>query len=204
MLLSIFMRNFFTIFCLFFAVNAYSSIVTIDLTWGFDHRIQEGSIIQVVAYRTGAGSYPDSGAENNFIESGELNGETVYNANSTVSGNNLLYSFSVSENSSGFFVFEQFEISYYNRIYLRIFESSDLESASESSWGLTRAYIIPQNGKPYTITIRDFEPTNTNLFGAGPFEVIPEAGVLSLVSAGFIILTGVTFLSRRKNAKRIP
>ena len=186
------------------AVNANAMIMTLNLSWGFGQNIQEGSVVQVVAYRTGSGSAQTGGAVNNFEQDGEFLGLPYYNSESVVPQNHeLIESFSVQENISGYFIFEQFEISYYNRIYLRIFDSSDLESASESSWGLTRAYIIPQNGKPYTITIRDFEPTNTNLFGAGPFEVIPEAGVLSLVSVGLVILTGVTFLSRRKNAKRI-
>lgn len=186
------------------AVNANAMIMTLNLSWGFGRNIQEGSIVQVVAYRTGSGSAPTGGAVNNFEQDGEFLGLPYYDAESVVLQNHeLIESFSVQENISGYFIFEQFEISYYNRIYLRIFEATNFDNSVESEWGLTRTYIIPQNGKPYTITVRDFELTDTNFFWTGCFEVIPDGNVLILVSLGFVFLIGVTILNRRKNARRV-
>lgn len=174
------------------AVNANAMIMTLNLTWDFGQNIQEGSIVQVVAYRTGSGSAPTGGAANNFEQLGELSGVPYYDSESVVRPNHeLIESFSVQENASGYFILEQFEISYYNRVYIRIFSGTNLNSFVESFWGLSGIYSFPQNGKPYTINLIGLNPTNSNYFGSPYFEVIPEPNlnVLLIIGSVFMLLS---------------
>jgi hypothetical protein len=74
------MKRFIATIILVFMLTAQcmGAIVTIDLVWGFspNYNIQEGSIVQVVAYRTGQGSNPSGGAANNFDEMGGISWRT--------------------------------------------------------------------------------------------------------------------------------
>lgn len=172
---------------------ASALIVTINLTWGLspNYNVQEGSIVQVVAYRTGQGSNPVGGGANNFDITGEYLNESVFDAYTTPENHNIVYETTVNANINNYFVYEQFELlSNYNRIYIRIFESTSLQGdeVTLSHWGLTPVNTLPQNGRPTTVYYNNFNRvTNQNYFGTPYFEVIPEVPTGNLIAICLIL-----------------
>lgn len=168
-------------------------VVTIDLAWGLspNYNVQEGSIVQVVAYRTGQGSNPQPGADNNFDVTGDYLGESTYDAYNTPFNHNIVYETTVNANLNNYFVLEQFELlANYNRIYIRIFSETSLpeNGVRLSYWGMTPLNIIPQNGRPVTVYYNNFNRvTNENYFGTAQyFEVIPEVPTGNLIALGIL------------------
>ncbi len=177
-------------------LTASAVIVTIDLSWGLTpaYNVQNGSIVQVIAYRTGGG-IPGGGptADDNFMVTGEYMGESTYDAYSTIDSRyDIVHETTVNEDTYNYFVLEQFELlGNYNRIYIRMFEATDLsnDELTLSYWGLTS--IVSFNGnKPVTLIYHNFNQINTeNYFGTPYFEVIPEPSTTSLMGIFLIALT---------------
>jgi len=178
-------------------------IVTIDLAWGLypDYNVQEGSIVQIVAYRTGQGSNLQPGADNNFDVTGEYLNESVFDAYTTPNNHNIVYETTVNANLNRYFVLEQFELlENYNRIYVRIFDATSLSDneVTLSYWGLTTVNNIPQNGRPVTIYYNNFSGvTNQNYFGTPYFEVIPEVPTGNLIAICLILFV-ITRICKHK------
>jgi hypothetical protein len=182
-------------------LSASALIVTIDLSWSLtpDYNVQNGSIVQVVAYRTGGG-IPGGGptADDNFMVTGEYMGESTYDAYSTTDSRyDIVYETTV-EQDFNYFVYEQFELlGNYNRIYIRIFDATNLsDEITLSYWGLTP--IVNFNKKPVTLYYYNYDQINTeNYFGTPYFEVIPEPSTGSLIGLFLIPLT-IRWIRNRK------
>ena len=96
----------------------------------------------------------------------------------------------VSAGPSGYYFYEQYLVNDYNRIYVRFFESSDLQTQEVqlSYWGLTTSRPLTGNpNKPVNIYLNNQSFRNENLFGSH-FEVIPEPPSFSLLIFGFLFL----------------
>lgn len=182
-------------------LSASALIVTIDLSWSLtpDYNVQNGSIVQVVAYHTGGG-IPGGGptADDNFMVTGEYMGESTYDAYSTTDSRyDIVYETTV-EQDFNYFVYEQFELlGNYNRIYIRIFDATNLsDEITLSYWGLTP--IVNFNKKPVTLYYYNYDQINTeNYFGTPYFEVIPEPSTGSLIGLFLIPLT-IRWIRNRK------
>ena len=166
-------------------IPASALVITIDLAWNMSpsYHIQEGSIVQVVAYRTGQGGNPRPGADNNFDVTGEYLGESIYDAYTTPNNHDIVYETTVNANLNNYFVLEQFDlIGNYNRVYIRMFSATDLpdDELNLSYWGMTP--IRNFNNKPITIHYDNFNGiVNENYFGTPYFEVIPEVPTGNLI-----------------------
>ncbi len=185
------------LFLLFFTAIAYSYTIDVTLTWSLtgNYHIQDGSLIEVIMFRTGQGHNPPSGVGNNFDVIDYYDGVPSYDAFSVVPNNHhLVLTGNVAQSSSNYFFKTNFVIlDNYNRIYFRIFSEPLTEDdyITYSYWGLTAAINRPGGKQPITIVMNNFVGvTNYNQFGQGiaPFEVIPEPPIARLVLYGFLVI----------------
>jgi len=110
------------LFCMVFSVHA--NTVTITLFWSYsgNYNVQEGSVIQLVMFRTGSGHNPGSGVNNNFDAIGTYDGATVYDPYSVPNNHYIVYETAVEAKPNGYYAFIDITVvENYNRIYLRIF-----------------------------------------------------------------------------------
>lgn len=79
------------LFCMVFSVHA--NTVTITLFWSYsgNYNVQEGSVIQLVMFRTGSDHNPGSGVNNNFDAIGTYDGATVYDPYSVPNNHYIVY-----------------------------------------------------------------------------------------------------------------
>lgn len=168
-------------------------IVSINLTWDYNqnYNVQEGSIVQIVAYRTGTASNQSGGADNNFDVVGEYNDLPVYNVDSTPINHHIVYETQVDQGVNNYYVSESFELlENYNRIYIRIFseEITDMDYVAYSYWGLTPIVNRPGGKKPIVLLYVNYNQiTNQNYFTTQDyFEVIPEVPTGNLIALGIL------------------
>lgn len=176
-------------------------VVTLNLTWENiqDYHVQEGSIVQVIAYRSNQGSNPSGGANNNFDVVGDYLGESIYDAYTTPNNHNIVYQTTVNQLLFSYYVYESFLLlGDYNRIYVRIFNEINLEEdVVLSYWGITPRQNF--NHFPVTIYYNNFNHiTNENYFGTPYFEVIPEVPTWNLILLGAITFV-IWSMCKRKN-----
>ncbi len=172
------------------ASNAF--VVSVNLTWDYNqnYNIQEGSIVQIVMYRTGSGSTPGSGADNNFTEMGVYQEESTYDAFSTPLNHYIVYETTVQQGINNYFVIDSFSLlDNYNRVYIRIFDEpiTPMDYVTYSYWGLTPVINRPAGQTPINIVYANFGGvTNYNQFGQPYFEVIPDVPTGNLIVLGII------------------
>jgi hypothetical protein len=124
----------------------------------------------------------------------EYLGEPTYDAYSTPVNHDIVLETTIQAGAN-YFVYEQFELlGNYNRVYIRIFEATDLSNDNLvlSYWGITSWANV--NKKPVTIYYNNFNRvTNENYFGTPYFEVIPEPSTMNLM---FFALPALLFRRR--------
>ena len=166
--------------------TCYGFIVTVDLIWNnplSTYNLQEGSIVQIIAYDHRDASRPSNGAINNFNEI-ENN---VFDSSTTPFNHDIVATSTLDDQT--FHISFYLTDSIYTRIYVRIIESIDSDDTL-SYWGLTSVHNIPQNGHPWSTVWRNEYAEEQDTFAGTNdyFEVIPEPMTIVLV------LTGIGFL----------
>ena len=102
--------------------SVHANTVTITLFWSYsgNYNVQEGSVIQLVMFRTGSGHNPGSGVNNNFDAIGTYDGATVYDPYSVPNNHYIVYETAVEAKPNGYYAFIDITVvENYNRIYLR-------------------------------------------------------------------------------------
>ena len=175
--------------------SALAYVVTVDLTWGFNasNPIQAGSIVQLIAWDTSNADKPPTTASGNFDQLGTYQDEPTYDYGSTPDNHEIIAEMTVQQNASGYFIFQQFVVADYNRIYLRYFSEPTLPDyeVQLSYWGLTVSRPMTGNtNKPVSLIYANLNPNNQNYFGNPEpyFEVIPEVSTLNLLFIGLACL----------------
>lgn len=179
------MKLFFIIFYLI-PVTSFSYVINVTLSWNMnnDYNVQESSIIQLIAFNHNNSSYPTDYAEDNF----EMN-DGSYNPLTSPEGHDIVYQSNISyENNRLFFETSYILLGDYDRVYVRIFESTNFNEVELSHWGLTSVSRITGAGRA-SIIERNFDLDNTNYFSIDqPFEVIDEPVTIKLFFIGICIL----------------
>lgn len=104
--------------------HAIGVVVTIDFYWSdYQYGLSEGSIIQIVAYNRGESPNPRPIVGDIFEQSedGAYNPYSVADQNSEI-----VYQSSLFYDGQAFYLFSQFELLDYNRIYVRFFPRQTL------------------------------------------------------------------------------
>lgn len=178
--------------------SVHANTVTITLFWSYsgNYNVQEGSVIQLVMFRTGSGHNPGSGVNNNFDAIGTYDGATVYDPYSVPNNHYIVYETAVEAKPNGYYAFIDITVvENYNRIYLRIFSEpidSDMD-ITYSYWGLTALANRPAGKQPVTLVYSNFTGvTNHHQFGYNEpyFEVIPEPSTIRLIILGVLMFLG--------------
>lgn len=202
--------------------SAFALLVGISATWdatsASNNHLQDGSIVQVVAYSAAnGGSYPGSttgptAGDENFVQYGSTspaladgnpNGH-VYLMNTTVaSGNQIIYTGTMHDDGTGRMTFQTYvyldNASAYDHIYIRVFSTTDFPDDGTpvaSYWGISAASNI--TARPGTLGLVWW--TNVALPNQDYFEVIPEPGTLGMLGSGAFGV-GVAGLWRRGRKK---
>lgn len=161
------------------AVQCQAYVITINLSWAINDRynIQEGSIVQLIAYNSADSLPPPSTAIGNFEE--EAAG--IYNADTAPENHDIIYQTAVLNTGNKYQVFEIYELlGDYTSVYVRIFEANELNSGL-SYWGIVGPKDIPKSGK---VTIG---ANNYTLASQNYFEVIPEPSTINLVCLAVVL-----------------
>jgi len=190
------MRYITFLLCFFLlSIKSFGLIVTLNLTWGSNissYHLQEGSIVQVLAYTRNNASPPTQNAQDNFEQTGTENNLPVYDPNTTPNNHDILYQTQIQQGEDKhhniiYYISEQFTtISTADRIYVRIFESTDLNQNNTylSHWGLSSVRTIPNSGF-ITLQFKNINANHQNQFG---FEVIPEPKTINLLLFSFLFI----------------
>lgn len=155
-----------------FSIKCIGMVISINLMWNANHspNIQEGSIVQVVAYSSAA-EPPVADPDESFDEVGN----EVYDPFSTPDGHDIVYETSFYRKGNTYRVNETFEIfGMYNWVYLRIFSATGFEEEiTLSYWGLGSVSSIRSN-KTTSVYMNYNQINQQDYFGTEYFEVIPE------------------------------
>ena len=162
------------------------------------YNLQEGSIIQVIAYNSS-----DAGAlVNSAASQFELYGQTseqasaqpypsghipessdVYLANSTQSGHEIVYTGSLQNLDGWYGLYTQIQIDneVYDTVYIRVFGATSIEQGevTASYWGISGTTTLDPTFQFQNWTLEDVTAPNKNYF-----EVIPEPATLGLLGLG--------------------
>lgn len=176
---------------LYLALSSSAMVVTVSLTWTRDlsvYNLQEGSIMQVVAYNRNNASAPGSGASSNF----DITPDASYDPYTTPLNHNIVFQTSI-ENGR---VFDSFELlGNYDRLYIRMFQITDFgqDEVALSRWGLTQVRSVDQSLSSIYFNWNN-RPANNgpDPFRAPYFEVIPEPSTF-----GFMVLGGILLFVRK-------
>lgn len=161
---------YFTLSLFLLLQSARAYVVTVDLTWGFNssNPMQAGSVVQLVAWDTSDADKPPNTALGNFDQLGVYQDEPTYDYRTAPDNHDIISEMIVQQNASGYFIFQQFVIEDYNRVYLRFFDEPSLPNyeVELSYWGLTVSRPMTGNtNKPILLTYVNFNPTRENYFG---------------------------------------
>lgn len=200
--------------CLFagFAVPAKGMLMTLYFRWDIPagtadpdeymketYNLQEGSIIQVIAYKGEGGVSPDvvdqfgdayghatdTASAEPFDSGHDLGPGDVYLADNTQEGHTILYTGSVHQYSSWYGLYTQITVDdyMYDHVYIRIFGATEFPQGTNvaSYWGVSTPIKVDPDFQ--TQTYRLTNPTNL-LEYANWFEVIPEPATLGLLGLG--------------------
>lgn len=192
------------LFCLFaaFAPAAHAMLLELQFHWSNSdltaYNLQEGSIIQVIAYNSS-----DAGAlVNSAASQFELYGQTseqasaqpypsghipessdVYLANSTQSGHEIVYTGSLQNLDGWYGLYTQIQIDneVYDTVYIRVFGATSIEQGevTASYWGISGTTTLDPTFQFQNWTLEDVTAPNKNYF-----EVIPEPATLGLLGLG--------------------
>lgn len=216
---------FMVVFLCFVCTSAQAALVMLDIGWGFEdqtgltaaelrdtYHLQEGSIIQVIAYNSADSSAPGATASDNFAwwsttdddstsaepyDSGHVPPEKdVFLIDTTPEGHEILLTtaveFSAGDNSYGqdwYRTFDEFVVdtALYDTLYVRIFGATDVEGESNlvvaSYWGVGAVTNPNFSYQTYEWFVSDMVAPNLNYF-----EVIPEPCTLGLFGMGGMAL----------------
>ena len=211
------------------ATAAQAMLLTLDLRWTgtlLNYNLQEGSIIQVIGiqkegaedfnptvdfqfgdehlmpYGTwtgdpiGAAPYTDSGhapATN-----------TVWLADNTQTGHEILYTGAVQQNGSWYGLYTQITVDdwLYNTVYIRVFGATDIAQGvvTASYWGVSTPHTLQPTYHTDTLTLNNF----SNVTNANYFEVIPEPATLGLLGLGGVALAAWRRRRFARTAGNVP
>lgn len=178
------MKSLFLFMLLSMANLCSAAVVTVSLTWSGNlssYNLQEGSIVQIVAYDHRDASKPPSTAAGNFEEISP----NIYNPETFSDEHFMVYETYIAGNS----INVSFNMSGFTRIYIRVFEQTSFEEESLSNWGLSSIRNIPQNGHPWSTAWANVSAGRENTFSTGVyFEVIPEPTTLWLALFGAVCI----------------
>ena len=192
------------LFCLFaaFAPAAHAMLLELQFHWSNSdlttYNLQEGSIIQVIAYNSSGAGAPVNSAASQF----ELYGQTseqasaqpytsghipdssdVYLANSTQVGHEIVYTGSLQNLDGWYGLYTQIQIDneVYDTVYIRVFGATSIEQGevTASYWGISGTTTLDPTFQFQNWTLEDVNAPNKNYF-----EVIPEPATLGLLGLG--------------------
>lgn len=188
--------TFFFVFMHLFSIKCLGMLISISLMWNSNHspNIQEGSIVQVLAYSSSVASPPVATPESSFDEIGD----DIYDPFSTPENHDIVYESAFYSQGNTYRVIETFNlIGSYDRIYLRIFSATGFEEdVTLSYWGLGNVSTIRSN-RTTSVYMNYNQMNQQDYFGTEYFEVIPEPETSLL-----IILALPLFLKRASRPRR--
>lgn len=193
------------LFCLFaaFAPAAHAMLLELQFHWsGSDmtaYNLQEGSIIQVIAYNSQDADPPAVGSQ--FTLYGQTSDEDyaapyttgdehkipvpgdVYLANTTQSGHEIVYTGSLQNLDGWYGLYTQIQIDneVYDTVYIRVFGATSIEQGevTASYWGISGTTKLDPTFQFQNWTLEDVDAPNKDYF-----EVIPEPATLGLLGLG--------------------
>ncbi len=224
--------------CWLWVMPAQAVLVIIDLGWNYngnsdidntglktDYGLQEGSIIQVIAYNSGVGNAPGIDTDDNFDIFGGYNGpplngepnyppnnqapsdQTVYDPESVPPDHEIVYSTQIGPPAAGsnangydwYNIYTSFFMSGYDSIYIRVFGATEFPNGVviASYWGISDVQQYHGDGFGTWYVMYD-DVTATN--HVNYFEVIPEPGTLALLAMG----AGGLWLAQRRRKTDVP
>jgi hypothetical protein len=191
------------VFMHLFTIRCLGYVIAINLVWNSNHspNIMEGSVVQLIGYSSSEASPPVATAEDSFDEVGD----NSYNPYSTPENHEILYETAFVAQGNNFRVNETYNLlESYDRVYLRIFSSTNLDDEVYLSyWGLGAVSSVKPHGKT-SVYMAYNEMTNQNNFTQPYFEVIPEPPVelLFLLGGSFLYLSRCKIRDRARCARR--
>lgn len=218
------------LFLLLGGASAHALLVSVEVLWGYvsypqkpdtdppeyytfdDYHITEGSIIQIVAYQSGAALYPNPDEPNNTVvhedhDPVDVGNFTPYGSSylpdTTPEGHQIVATGAVTNLGNGVYgMVTWIDLPYpYDSLYVRVFEVTDFGQGVSvgSHWGISAVSNITDSGFGTALTWFD----NIQTPNSNTFEVIPEPSSLSFLLSGGCGM-GVFALFRRRRTLRPP
>lgn len=195
------------LFCLFAASvpAAYAMLLELQFHWDAAndaalraYNLQEGSIIQVIAYNSKDADSPSTSVGTQF----EMYGQTsesasaapyasghvpdssdVYLADTTQKDHTIVYTGSLQNLDGWYGLYTQIQIDNYeyDTVYIRVFGATSIEQGevTASYWGISGTTTLDPTFQFQNWTLENVEATEKNYF-----EVIPEPATLGLLGLG--------------------
>lgn len=191
--------TFFFVFMHLFSIKCLGMLISISLIWNANHspNIQEGSIVQVLAYNSSVASPPVATPESAFEEIGE----DIFDPFSTPENHDVVYESAFYSKGNTYRVIELFDlIGSYDRVYLRIFSATGFEDeVTLSYWGLGSVSNIRSN-RTTSVYMSYNQMNQQDNFRTPYFEVIPEPKTSLLM----ILALPLFLKALRDRGRRLP
>lgn len=172
------MIKFLIVLASFFPSYCVAMVITFTLYWNnplSNYNLQENSIVQIIGYDHKEGPKPNE--NNSFIGS-------PADPYSTPANHDILYQGNIE---NGYFSESVSVLNDYNRVYVRIFSTTDFNEEELSYWGLSNARNINHNTS--VVNFNNIDADYLETFAGSYFEVIPEPRVMFLLFLGTLVMT---------------
>ena len=182
--------------------SAFALMVGISATWDAttagDNQLDVGSIVQVVAVRSGQNAPPDATDPHYHFQPYGANGYLL--ETTAWSGNDIVYTGHLTSDDNGGLKFQTYvyldNVNAYDQIYIRVFSATDFAqgAATDSFWGVSDVKNIESG--PGIVDVLSWTGVSVDTNAAISFEVIPEPGTLGLLWSGMFGIGAAGFSCR--------